>query len=105
MSVCSTAHKIRREAIVRPLQHAKGFAEDQVAHDVKCKPVTYLCHVLSRTPSVRGFGRMRTSRASRCPVKDCTAELVDFPNDVFFHTLDSIVSEAMRQNPTLAGMR
>jgi len=47
---------------------------------------------------------MRISSDTRSLVKDCTTELVYFPDDVFLHTLDGIIGEAMRQNPTLAGM-
>jgi len=105
MSMSSTTNKIRCEAIVRLLQHSKGFAEDQVAHDIECKPVTKLSHVFGRTPCFRGFGWMRISNGTSYPVADCTTELVDFPDDVFLHTFDGIISEAMRQNSTLAGMR
>jgi hypothetical protein len=48
---------------------------------------------------------MRISRGTGCPVKDCTAKLVDLSDDVFLHTLDGIISETVGQDPTLAGMR
>jgi hypothetical protein len=101
MSVCRITHQFCRKSVPWALQHAKGLAEDQIAHDIKYEPLTPMCRIPLSVPA------LVISQLLRMAVCSLAKHLAPNPHireDVLLQGFDCGIAKSVAHDSSLARM-
>lgn len=97
--MCCCAHQVDGAAIVRLLQHLKGFSKAQVPQDIHRQPAEPVAHALGLGPAL-GLGAPRAGARAHGVAKGAHVG-----QDVPLHLLDGGIAEGVGHDAALAGVQ